>query len=163
MINFKGKKFFSLLLATAVFVSFSLASWAEESVGQERLAYIELRRVGSISKSGVTYNDYRDALVPAREYVGLLRDGSSATVGLLKKVMSYYEQALRIWALQSDSEFPVDSLRTDESSGADILRQCPDISRFHYKERDQIFVKDAVDCLWSKSSVLLEKALPVQH
>lgn len=163
MISFKGKEFLSLLLATAVFVSLSLASRAEESVGQERLAYIELSRVESISKTGVTYNDYRNALVPAREYVGLLRDGSSATVGLLRKAMSYYEQALRIWALQSDSEFPVDSLRTDEPGGVDILGQCPDIPRFHYKERDQIFVKDAVDCLWSKSSVLLKNALPVLH
>lgn len=138
-----------------------LDAWTGNSAGQERLAYLELNRVRVLSTSGVTFNDYRNALIPAREYVGLLRDDSSATVALLRQTMGYYEQALAVWSLQADNEFPVDSLRTDEPSGADILRQCPGISRFPYKGREQIFVKDAVDCIWRQATELLERA-PVE-
>lgn len=133
-------------------------AWAGESVGQERLAYLELTRVRSLSTPGVTYQEYRDSLVPAREYVAMLRDGSSATVQLLRKAIGYYEQALTVWRLQADSEFPVDSLRSDEPEGAAIVKQCPDISRFHYKWRDQIYVKDAVDCIWRKAAEVLDSA-----
>ncbi|MDA8429448.1 MAG: hypothetical protein M0T70_09360 [Geobacteraceae bacterium] len=133
------------------------AAWSDESVAQERVAYLELTKVRALSKAGVTYNDYRNALVPARDYVGLLR-GSDATVTLLRQAMGYYEQALSVWSLQTDSEFPVDSLRTDEPQGAAILGQCPGIPRFHYKERDQIYVKDAVDCIWHLAAELLDRA-----
>ena len=146
-----------LLLPIGAFGWQQPAAWAGESVGQERAAYLELSRVRALSKPGVTFNDYRNALVPAREYVGLLR-GSDATTTLLRQAMGYYEQALSVWSLQTDNEFPVDSLRTDEATGAAILGQCPGIPRFHYKERDQIYVKDAVDCMWRQAAERLDRA-----
>lgn len=151
-----------LILLIGALLGMPQTAWTSESVGQERLAYNELNRVRSISTSEASFNDYLNALVTAREYVGLLR-GSDATVVLLRQVMSYYEQALAVWSLQADSEFPVDSLRTDEPNGASILKQCPGIPRFHYKERDQIYVKDAVGCIWHKAAVLLDSAPAELH
>ncbi len=145
-----------LLPAIAAIGFLSGPACSEESVGQVRVAYQELNRVRSKSTSNITFNDYRNALVSAREYVRMLR-GSDATVATLRQVMSYYEQALTVWSLQADSEFPVDSLRTDEQNGAAILKQCPNIARFHYKNRDQIYVKDAVDCIWHQAAELLER------
>lgn len=132
-------------------------TWSSENVGQEHLAYLELSRIREQSKPGVTYQDYKDALVRGREFVSLLPDDSSTTVGLLKKAMSYYEQTLVVWTFQADSEFPVDSLRTDEPNGAAILKMCPDISRFHHKQRDQVYVKDAVECIWHKAADQLDE------
>jgi hypothetical protein len=122
------------------------------------MAYYRLTLLRSLSKPGSSYQEYREALVQAREYVGLLRDGPSGKVALLGKAMSYYEQAFTVWTLQADSESPVDSLRTDEPNVADILKQCPGIPRFHYKERDQIYVQDAVACIWRKAADLLDQA-----
>lgn len=144
-----------MVLAIGIHVLLPHVAWSFESKGQERLAYYELTRIRSLSKPGITYREYRDALVRPREYVGLLTDGSSETVGLLRKAMGYYNQALDIWGLEAVSDFPVDSLRTDEPHGAAILKECPNISRFHYKERDQIYVLDAVDCLWNKAADVL--------
>lgn len=157
MNRYPGKITLLLFLLAGVLVWMSPAVSTGESLGQERLAYLELSRVRSLSTSNITYKGYRDALVTPREYVGLLR-GSDATVVLLRKVMGYYEQALSVWSLQVDSEFPVDSLRTDEPAGAATLKECPDIARFHYKERDQIYVKDSVDCILHKAAVLLDEA-----
>lgn len=157
MNGFCGKVIATVLLVIAVTFCPLLSAWCGESIGQKRMAFLELSRVRSISTSGISYKDYRDALIPARESVSLLRD-SDATVTLLRQTMSYYEQALMIWGLQEDSEFPVDSLRTDEPNGAAILNQCPDIARFHYKQRDQIYVKDAVNCIWHLTAELLETA-----
>ncbi len=151
-----------LLLMVGVLVWVPAATSNGESLSQERLAFLELSRVRSLSTSNITYKGYRNALVTPREYVGLL-SGSDATVVLLRKVMGYYEQALSVWSLQVDSEFPVDSLRTDEPEGAMILKECPDIARFHYKERDQIYVKDSVDCILQKASVLLDEAPASLH
>jgi len=146
-----------LVLVIGTLAGSPQAAWSYESKGQERLAYYELTRIRSLSKPGITYREYRDALVRPREYVGLLTDGSSETFGLLRKAMGYYDQALYIWGLRAVSDFPVDSLRTDEPNGAAILKECPTISRFHYKERDQIYVLDAVNCLWNKAADLLER------
>ncbi len=147
-----------LLLVTGFLGWQPQAAWSGESIGQERIAYYELSRVRAMSKPGVTFEEYRKALEPARLYVGLLRNSSSTTVPLLRKAMSYYEQALSVWSQQADSQFPVDSLRTDEPNGAAILRQCPEVPRFHYRDRDQIYVKDAVECIWRQAAELLDKA-----
>jgi hypothetical protein len=152
-----------LILAAGVFGLQPHEARSDESVGQERMAYYRLSLLRSLSKPGAGFQEYRDALIQAREYVGLLRDGSSGKVALLRKAMSYYEKAYAVWTLQTDSEFPVDSLRTDEPAGAEILEQCPDIPRFHYKERDQIYVQDAVSCMWRKAADLLDKAPTDQH
>jgi len=145
-----------LLLATGVAASLPSQA-AGESVPQERLAYLELTRVRPLCSPNAGYPAYRDALRSAREYVWLLRDGS-ANVELLRKAMDYYEEAFDVWNLQADNDFPVDSLRTDEANGAAILKQCPDIARFHYKWRDQIYVKDAVSCLCGKAAAILDQA-----
>ena len=128
-----------------------------ESRGQEHLAYLELTRIRSLCGPELSYRAYRDALARSREYVGLLKGGSQ-NVLLLREAMGYYEKALTLWSLETDSEFPLDSLRTDESRGADILEQCPAIPRFHYKTRDQIYVRDAVACMWRKAADTLDQA-----
>lgn len=131
--------------------------WSDESVGQERLAYHELNRIRSLSKSNVDYKDYKKALESPRLYVSLLH-GPETTVTLLHKVMSYYEQALSVWSLRADSELPVDSLNTADPNGAAILRQCPDITRYNILERDQVYVLDAVKCIWNQADELLNRA-----
>lgn len=127
-----------------------------ESEGQERLAYQELARIRLLCGPGLSYREYRDALAQPREYVRLLR-GNSENVVALRGAMGYYEKALTLWSLETDSEFPLDSLRADEPKGADVLNQCPDIPRFHYKERDQIYVRDAVACMWRKAADALDR------
>jgi|GEM_PF-2676621 len=131
-----------------------------ESMGQERLAYLELARIRALCGPELSYRAYRDALAQPREYVGLLK-GGSASVVLLRGAMGYYEKALALWSLETDSEFPLDSLRTDEPKGAEVLEQCPGIPRFHYKERDQIYVRDAVACMWRKAADALDRT-PVE-
>lgn len=146
-----------LLLATG-FAAALPSQAAGESVPQERLAYLELTRVRALSQAGADYRAYREALERARQYVELLPDGSSVNADLLRKALAYYERSSFLWARQVASDFPVDSLRTDEPDGASILEQCPDVARFRYKFREQIYVKNALECIWGKAAALLDQA-----
>lgn len=133
-----------------------VAAGADESVGQQRLAYQQLVLLRSLSRPGVSYGEYRQAVVRTRQYVALLR-GDSPGVALLREAMATYERALHVWSLKEESQYLVDSLRTDQSEGGAILGLCPGISRFRYKFREQIFVTDAVNCVWGKAALLLEQ------
>ena len=151
-----------ILLTKAIVVSGMIwcPPWAvvsEESIGQMQAAYAELSRLQALSTPGLTYQNYREAVTRAREEVALLRDESNEGDRLLRSVMAYHEQALAVWKLQADSDAAVDSLRNDEAVGAAIVAQCPDVPRFHYKWREQIYVQDAVACLWNKAAEELRK------
>jgi len=157
MNRYQAKLCLALLLLISTLCWPSAPAWSDESVGQERVAYLQLTRLRTLSTSGGSYGEYKDAVGEARMYVELLR-GSDATVSLLRRAMSYYEQALSVWGLQADSPSAVDSLRSDQPVGAGILVQCPDIARFPYKQREQIYVKDALNCLWRIAADVLAKA-----
>lgn len=133
--------------------------WADsavESEGQLRLTYYALNRLRSVSRPGASFRDYREAVARARQYVGLLR-GDGAGVQELRAVMTSYERALTLWALREESESAVDSLRSDRPEGEALLRECPDIPRFHRKGRDQIYVLDGVACIWAKAAEQLDR------
>jgi hypothetical protein len=136
---------------------------AAESRGQERMAYLELTRLRSLSAPGVSYPEYREAVVRAQGQMGLLRDASSGVVKWLRNAMAYYDQALAVWRVQAEGDPPADSLRTDEADGAAIVVQCPDIPTFHLKSRDRIMVQDAVACLWRKAATVLDEAPAELH
>lgn len=127
-----------------------------ESEGQLRLGYHALNRLRSMSRPGVSFRDYREAVGRAREYVGLLR-GDGADVQELRLVMARYERALNLWSLREESDSAVDSLRSDRPEGEALLRECPGIPRFHRKGRDQIYVLDGVACFWEKAAEQLDR------
>jgi len=153
---------FLLLIIVPTIIPYWLAdmAMAEESTGQIRMAYFELSRLQALSTSNVPYKDYRSALERAKEKVDLLRDESFPGVGVLRKALAYDEQALAVWRLQADSDYPVDSVRSDEAVGASIIAECPGVSRFHNKGRDQVYVQDAVACLWRKAAEALNGMPP---
>jgi hypothetical protein len=151
-----------LLLFILTGISFGVAdtTMAEESAGQIRVAYFELSRLQALSTSNVSYKDYRSAFERAKGQVNLLRDGSLPGVEVLRKALAYDEQALAVWRLQADSDFPVDSIRTDEAVGAAVIAECHGVSHFHNKGRDQVYVQDAVACLWRKAAEALNSMPP---
>lgn len=131
-----------------------------ESEGQLRMVYAELYQLQTLSVRGVAYKNYRSAVERAKKQVALLRDASSPGEEVLRTALTYHKKALAIWQLQADSDFPVDSLRTDEAVGAALIAECPGIPTFHYKERDQFYVQDGVDCLWRKAEQVLNSMPP---
>lgn len=144
-----------ILVLTGIPCWLADTAMAGESTGQIRMAYFELSRLQTLSAGNVPYKDYRSAVELAKKQVALVWDDSYPGVKVLRKALAYHEQALAVWRLQADSDFPVDSLRTDEAVGAAIIAECPDIPRFHKKGRDQVYVQDAVACLWRKAAAVL--------
>lgn len=153
----------SFFVAVMLLAGRPAGTMAAESAGQERMAYLELSRLRSLSTPGISYTEYRDAVARAQGQMGLLRDSSSRSVDKLKAAMAYYDQALAVWRLQAEADPPVDSLRTDEADGAAIIGQCPGIPTFHRKSRDHIMVQDAVACLWRQAASILDEAPAELH
>jgi hypothetical protein len=128
-----------------------------EGTGQERVAYLEISRLRSLSRPEVSYPEYREAVARAQVQMGLLGGASSSVVAKLRRAMAYYDQAAAVWRLQAEADPPVDSLRTDEADGAAIAAQCPGIPTFRLKSRDRIMVLDAVACLWRQAATILDE------
>lgn len=145
-----------MMVVSGVLCRPQFAVGATESVGQQRLAYQQLSLVRALSRPGVSYAQYRDAVARARQYVGLLK-GEGQGVVFMRRAMATYERALHVWSLKEESQYPVDSLRTDQPEGDAILGLCPAIPRFPYKFREQIYVVDAVNCIWGLAAQLLEQ------